>query len=198
MRPKGHSIHVFINKKKYDLDEPEQTGKALKELAGIPLGDVLFLQKKGNDLVIGNDTTVTLKNGDHLHSQPAADYGLDTDTIAAAGLEGERVELHSQPGGWTFLVIHNFPLPEGYTPRAVSVLIKLPPLFPEAAPDMFWVRPAARTRSGSMPKATTTEQLLGGPWQRYSWHLSSGAWKPGESTLRDYIRCIRGRFLRQD
>ena len=25
-----------------------------------------------------------------------------------------------------------------------------------------------------------------------------GAWKPGESTLADYLRCVRGRILRAD
>src|SRR5580765_5484761 len=75
MQPE-HSIHVFINKKKFDLDQPLQTGASLKQLAGIPSGDVLFLQQPGEDQVIANDSKITLKNGDHLHSQPPADYGL--------------------------------------------------------------------------------------------------------------------------
>lgn len=198
MRRKCDDIHVFINKKKYDIEDPEQTGRSLKNLAGIPLEDVLFLQKKGEDLVIGDDASITLGNGARLHSQPAADYGLDQQLVAEAGLEEGNVDLHPQPGGWTFLVLHSFQLPEGFTPRKVSVLVKLPPLFPDAAPDMFWVQPMVHTASGSLPRATTTEQLLGSTWQRYSWHLSSGAWKAGESTLRDYIRCIHGRFLRRD
>ena len=71
-----HSIHVFINKQKYKLEHAVQTGSALNNCAGIPLSDVLFLQRPGDDEVIGNDAKVTLKNGDHLHSQPPADYGL--------------------------------------------------------------------------------------------------------------------------
>jgi hypothetical protein len=65
-----HPIHIFINKKKYEIDNPIQTGASLKNLAGIPLSDVLFLQRPGEDEVIPNDTKITLKNGDHLHSQP--------------------------------------------------------------------------------------------------------------------------------
>jgi len=39
----NHSIHVFINKQKYELEHPVQTGAPLKRLAAIPLSDVLFL-----------------------------------------------------------------------------------------------------------------------------------------------------------
>ncbi len=39
----NQKIQVFINRKQYDLEDPIQTGTSLKKLAGIPLGDVLFL-----------------------------------------------------------------------------------------------------------------------------------------------------------
>ena len=108
------------------------------------------------------------------------------------------MSLHRQPDGWTFLVIRDFELPVAYAPRHVRLLVKLPPLFPDAAPDMFWVSPDVRTVGGAMPRSTSREALLGEEWQRYSWHLAGGAWKPGVSTLRDYLRCVRGRFERKD
>ena len=168
-----------------------------KNLAGIPLNDVLFLQKKGDDLVIANDACVTLKNGDQLHSQPAADYGNEA-WLADADLDVSDAELRAQTNGWTWLIIRGFALPRGYSPQSVDLLVKLPPLFPEAAPDMFWVSPAVRAPGGRNPRATSSEVLLGASWQRFSWHLAKGAWAPGRSTLRDYLRCIRGRFQRGD
>ena len=197
MRPE-HPIHVFINKNKFDLDNPVQTGASLKQLAGIPLGDVLFLQQPGDDEVIANDATVTLKNGDHMHSQPAADYGLESSVVGDAGLGPDRATLHEQAGGWAFLVISDYVLPPGFQPNQVQLLVKLPPTFPDAAPDMFWVHPEVRAPNGSLPRSTSTEQLLGKNWQRFSWHLAAGAWKPGVSTLRDYLRCVCARFLRLD
>jgi hypothetical protein len=193
-----HPIHIFINKKKYEIDNPIQTGASLKNLAGIPLNDVLFLQRPGEDEVIPNDTKVTLKNGDHLHSQPPADYGLGAALLAAAGIPTERAVLHSEAGGWQLLVISDFELPRGFEPNRVELLIKLPPAFPDAAPDMFWVCPAVRTSVGNMPRSTTNERLLGKNWQRFSWHLAAGAWKPGVSDLRDFMRCVYCRFLRMD
>ena len=193
-----HPIHIFINKKKYELDNPVQTGASLKHLAGIPLNDVLFLQQPHEDQVIPNDKKVTLKDGDHLHSQPPADYGLQFAILTEAGLEPARAILHNQPDGWCFLVISEYELPAGFQPGRVEILIKLPPGYPDAAPDMFWVSPAVRTAGGSLPRATSEERLLGKNWQRFSWHLSPGAWKPGVSSLRDFLRCIHSRFLRMD
>lgn len=193
-----HPIHVFINKKKYDLASPVQIGVALKELAAIPDGDVLFLQLEGEDEVIGNEATVTLKNGDHLHSQPAADYGLQHSKFVEEHLASHEFSLHEGPEGWSFLVVSDFPLPSGFRPDKVQLLVKLPPTYPDAAPDMFWVHPEVQTPNGTVPRSTSPERIIEKDWQRFSWHLANGAWVPGVSDLRDYLRCVRARFLRLD
>lgn len=193
-----NAIRVFINKQKFELENPVQTGASLKQLAGIQLQDVLFRQSPGDDEVISNDTEVTLKNGDHLHSQPPADYGFGQTDLSEAGINCTDATIHEQPNGWAFLVITDYLLPEGYQPQKVSILLKLPPAFPDAQPDMFWVYPTVKTTSGALPRATSTENLLGNDWQRFSWHLKPGGWQPGISTLRDFMRCIAARFLRKD
>lgn len=197
MKP-DHLIHVFINGTKFDLTTPDQTGASLKSLAGIPAGDVLFLQQPGDDEVITNETRVVLKNGAHLHSQPPADYGAFGPEEMEAELGEGRGALHPGPEGWSFLVMPDYQLPEGFRPSRVELLLKLPPTFPDAAPDMFWVYPPVKAPNGCMPRATSTERLLGRDWQRFSWHLTAGAWKPGVSTLRDFLRCVAGRFQRFD
>jgi hypothetical protein len=196
--PHEHPIHIFINKKRYEVKDHVQTGASLKELAGIPLNDVLFLQRPGEDDVIPNDKKITLKNDDCFHSQPPADYGWGAALLAEAGFSAQRATLHPEANGWQFLVISDFEVPGGFQPNQVELLVKLPPAFPDAAPDMFWVRPPIRTASGAAPRATTSERLLGKDWQRFSWHLAAGAWKPGVSELRDFLRCIYSRFLRMD
>lgn len=197
MRP-DHPIHVFINQGKFDLESPDQTGSSLKSLAGIATADVLFLQQPGDDQVIANDARVTLKNGDHLHSQPPADYGAVSSALLEAELGPGRGVLHPADGGWSFLVIPEYQLPAGFSPDRVQLLLKLPPTFPDAAPDMFWVSPQVRAPNGCLPRATSPERLLGQEWQRFSWHLAAGAWKPGVSTLRDFLRCVAARFQRLD
>ncbi len=193
-----HRVHIFINKKKYELEHHHQTGEHLKHLASIPLTDVLFLQRPGEDEVIPNDKKIPLKDGEHFHSQPPADYGLGAALLEEAGVAPGRATLHNEAGGWVFVVISDYELPAGFTPNRVNLLVKLPPGFPDAAPDMFWVHPEVRAPNGAVPKATSPEPLLGKNWQRFSWHLVPGAWKPGVSELRDFLRCIYSRFLRLD
>lgn len=188
-------IVIFINKTKYELASVTQTGRTLKEVAHIALTDVLFLEAPGEDEVIPNDATLEVKPGSHFHSSPPANYGN-----AAAATWTERAghagaaQLHEQPDGWQFLVLLGFTLPAAYTPRSVNLLVKLPPTFPDAAPDMFWVEPHVHLASGAVPASTSGETLLGRVWQRFSWHLQQGAWKVGQSDLRDFIRCVRARF----
>lgn len=197
MKP-DQQVHVFINKQKFDLDTPVQTGAGLKAMAGIAAADVLFLQQPGEDAVITNEATVTLKNGDHLHSQPPADYGALDAALLESGVDPNHMTVHRDGSGWSLLVLSDYRLPGGYQPDRVQLLIKLPPGFPDAAPDMFWVRPAVRAPHGALPRATSAETLLGEEWQRFSWHLAPGAWQPGVSTLRDFLRCVAARFQRFD
>ena len=195
---KDREIHVFINRKRFDLGDPVQAGRGLKELAGIPLTDVLFLRQPGKDIVIGNDEKVTLKNGDHLYSQPPADYGHVSPQASSVldGLEG--FALHRQPDGWTFAIHNAFELPNAYVPRVVRLLVKLPPTFPDAAPDMFFVTPIVRVTNGAPPRGTSATNILGEGWQQFSWHLKPGAWMPGVSTFRDFMRCVWSRLEKRD
>ncbi len=195
--PSGHGVKVTINGKSYDFPSPRQTGKSIKERAGIPLGDVLFRDRPGEDEVIPDDAKVVLRHGDCFHSSPPANYG-DGTLITAADVGYERYEALKQPDGWTFLVVPEYRLPEGFLPRVARLLIKLPPLFPDAAPDMFWISPDVKTELGAMPQGTSKEDLLGSQWQRFSWHLQPGAWRAGASTLRDYMRCVRARFEKRN
>jgi hypothetical protein len=188
----AHQVHVFINRQKYEFDSPEQTGRTLKERAGIALTDVLFLDRPHEDEVIGNDAKITLKDGEHFHSGPPANYGHVSVDAAAVG--AAKVEVLSQPDGWTFVIVSDYTLPNGYQPVSVRLLVKLAPTFPDAAPDMFWVFPALHTATGAVPQGASMEPVLSEQWQRFSWHLNPGSWRPGVSTLRDFMRCVRSRF----
>jgi hypothetical protein len=192
-----HSIHFFINRTKYQVAKAAQTGRSLKELGGVALGDVLFRERPGDDEVIANEAHVTVKDGDHFHSSPPADYGSVAAVAEDWAIGSGPRQLH-QPDGWTFVVFDAFPVPAEYVPGLVRLLVKLPPGFPDAAPDMFWIQPAIRLAGGDIPVGTTIESVLGEPWQRFSWHLQPGAWRPGISDLRDFLRCVRTRFERRN
>jgi len=179
-------VHVIINKKKFHIPA-NQTGASLKKLVGAHKEDVLFLQRRCEDEVVPDDAEIELEDCSVLHTQPPARYG-DVEK------QGEVIE---QPGGWRFLILRSFAVPEGFSAATADILIKLPPTFPDAAPDMFWVYPPMTLSNGAVPQAATVQQsLLGQNWQRFSWHLEKGAWQPGSSTIRDFVRCVRARLLR--
>lgn len=188
-------IPIQINRKPYKLESANQTGRSLKALAGIPLVDVLFLVVPGGeDVIITDDQRVVVKAGSHFFSQPAADYGIARE----AGVFPSETRLLPQPDGWTFAILPQQPLSSAFAPAIADILVKLPPGFPDAAPDMFWVRSAVRLSQGAIPRGTSMESLLGEPWMRFSWHLKPGAWQPGVSDFSDFHRCIRARFERGD
>jgi E2/UBC family protein E len=190
------AVTVTIDSKEYEFADPNETGRSLKERAGVALADVLFLDRPHEDEVIADDTKVTLKCGDCFHSAPPANYG--NSALSAESVGFERFIAATQPDGWTFLIVSGYPIPDGFSANEVRLLIKLPPAFPDAAPDMFWVQPQIKTVSGAAPQGTSAETLLGEEWQRFSWHLAAGAWRPGTSTLRDYMRCVRARLEKRN
>ena len=118
----------------------------------------------------------------------------DEEYLARLGLPYEV----TQAGGMIALVIKDWPLPEGYEPRAVELLIRLPPGFPDAPPDMYWCNPPVRLAgSGAYPQAADLfEQHLDQQWQRFSRHLPPGAWQPGRDSLESYLALIRTELAR--
>jgi hypothetical protein len=94
--------------------------------------------------------------------------------------------------GLICVVIKDYPLPSGYDVRTTDVLLRLPPGFPDAQPDMFWCNPPVRLgASGNYPQAADLmEQYLGNTWQRFSRHLNPGVWKPGTDSLGSYMALI--------
>jgi hypothetical protein len=193
--PPDKLVRITIDGTKFSV-APKQTGDALKALAGLPTEAVLFLKQHNEDLVISNDGVVHLKDGDVIVSQIPANYGLTT--LPDDHKPAMRFTEFPQPDGWLFVILHDVAVPQDYRPSMVDILVKLPPTFPDGAPDMFWTSPDLQLANGGCPRNTSHEQALGKNWQRFSWHLLPGAWRIGVSTFHDYIRCVRGRFEKKD
>jgi hypothetical protein len=194
--PGHHAVLVLINRKPYVFEDPHQTGHSLKQRAGIPASDVLFLNRPKEDEVIPDDLRVKLRTGERFHSAPPANYGHADVQELDTGYD--QSELLAQPDGWVWLRIAEYPLNEGYAPPTATLLAKLPPSFPDGAPDMFWLFPAVKTAARAAPQGTSSVVMLGQEWQQFSWHLQPGSWVPGVSTLRDYLRCVRARLEKRN
>jgi Prokaryotic E2 family E len=93
--------------------------------------------------------------------------------------------------GFALLQIEKFPVGAGLAPEEVTLLLRLPPGFPDATPDMFWVDPPLRTVAGATIRGTESiEQHAGRAWQRWSRHIQ-GQWRPGIDNLSTYLFYVR-------
>lgn len=196
--PHCEAVEFFVNDKRYETLDHTLTGLQIKHKASIPSADELFLETDCGDDPVPNDATVLIRKHDRFHSMPSPQYGAPGEAAQreiAAVLNIHCGVVHPQPDGWDHLVLQRFSIPETFNPRHCRLLIKLPPAYPLAAPDMFWLSPAITLApTGGQPQATSVETLGGEAWQRFSWHLQPGYWQPGKTTLRDFLRAIVARL----
>jgi hypothetical protein len=93
--------------------------------------------------------------------------------------------------GFLVIIIDGFPMPKGMVPQSSTVLVRLPPGFPDAAPDMFWLDPAVHAVDGRVFPGTEASQIfIGRSWQRWSRHIQQ-EWRPGIDNLSTYMAYIR-------
>src|SRR5581483_2825851 len=102
--------------------------------------------------------------------------------VRAAGVN-ERKEL--------FIVFHAYAMPQKYKPRAVDLLVRQLPGYPERGMDMFWTRPEVTlAANGQKPdRADISENYLELSWQRWSRHLNG--WRPETDNLETFFAAIQ-------
>ena len=110
-----------------------------------------------------------------------------------------------QVGAELHVLLRDFPIPPAYAPRTSDLLLRLPPGYPNAAPDMFWTKPDVKLASGAWPDRSEYHEVPGaGPgsevyanvhWQRWSRHFQSG-WIVGQPGLQSFVRTIQQELKR--
>lgn len=99
----------------------------------------------------------------------------------------------------TCVTIPSYELPEGYDHTEADLLLRLGLGFPDTPPDMWWFSPAVKLGDGRAVRATdTTEHHLGRDWQRWSRHLNSNDWIPGNDNLESFLAIIGQDLLRKE
>jgi hypothetical protein len=86
-------------------------------------------------------------------------------------LKGKYPNLqHGENYDW--VLIPDFPLPEGWSRKEIKLLFLIPSSYPHAAPDNFYVETGLRVNNGSMPSnySEGTGVPIGGAWGCFSWH----------------------------
>jgi Prokaryotic E2 family E len=111
----------------------------------------------------------------------------DREFLASKGYKFSATRI----GADVHVIIEDFPLPEAYVPRVVSLKIILPAGYPNANLDMFWTLSHVTLATGGTPARSDTYEVHAGvSWQRWSRHFNI-AWRQGVDDLRSYLATIR-------
>ncbi len=119
----------------------------------------------------------------------------DIEYLDARGLAWET--LFEEPSRW--ILVRNFPIPEGYNVSYADIAILLPDSYPTTQIDMAYVFPALSLTSGAAINNVDAIQALDNrSFQRWSRHRTqSNPWRPGLDNLGTHIELIEECFLRE-
>ncbi len=74
----------------------------------------------------------------------------------------------------------------------VTLLIFIPPGYPDVSPDMFYCNPDIKFNNGHSfpPQADVKENYFNQSWQRWSRHITVDSWRPGIDGIQSYLQKI--------
>ena len=109
----------------------------------------------------------------------------DLEFLENLGLQWESI----RDGSGQWLLLHEFPFPEGYIVDNGSVAVSITPGYPSAQLDMAYFHPALSRKDGQALRQTqVTLQIDGKQWQRWSRHYG---WVPGQHNLGNHILLVK-------
>ena len=112
---------------------------------------------------------------------------VDRQFLEEYGLPWETIMDGSQ-----WVLIHEFPAPEGYNHRTVTAAIRIETGYPQTELNMVYFYPALNRADGKVIRATEATQTLDGKtFQRWSRHRTpQNPWRTGEDNLGTHIMLV--------
>lgn len=202
--PLKHTIQIHLGgeciPKEKAFHHAKVFGSQLKSLdPNAQPGDALYADLDGlADELIPDTLRIILQKHDRFIVVPCGNVGCE-DPVAAdlAEVQKHFPLAHLAEGqGVRYLVVPDFPVPDSWSARSVTLLAMVPNGYPMAAMDMFWVDPTLRLSDGREPGGSSFESHLGRTWQRFSWHYRNpqSDWRPGTSCLMSHLHFCQTRF----
>jgi hypothetical protein len=116
-----------------------------------------------------------------------------------AGLEARGLPWETiAQGGSHWLVIHNFPVPEGYTHRTAMAGLRIPPSYPDDQIDMAYFSPALALASGNSIGGLTLTTVDGISYQQWSRHRTgANPWRPGLDDIGTHLLQVESWLARE-
>ncbi len=89
--------------------------------------------------------------------------------------------------GKSGLLIKEYSLPDGYTPRKTNLMLIIPGNYPGAMIDMFYFNPPVERKDGKGIAALVDEVHFDQQWQRWSRHYE---WRPGIDNISNHLTYV--------
>ncbi len=101
-----------------------------------------------------------------------------------------RLEL--APDGAQVLVVPDVLLCGGWNASATTIRVLIPIGFPHVKADCFYADATLRLASGAEPASSSLQNIFGGQYRWFSWHIST--WNPAAGSLDQYLRVCQSRL----
>jgi len=127
--------------------------------------------------------TIELADGTKLRR----DFKLpeeDVETLDALGFKWETVVK----GGTKWLIIHAYPIPEGYNHRTADLALRIPPSYPDDQIDMVYFRPALALTTNRPINNLSDATIVGERFQQWSRHRTgANPWRSGLDNVGTHL-----------
>ncbi|MDQ8011384.1 MAG: multiubiquitin domain-containing protein [Flavobacterium nitrogenifigens] len=109
----------------------------------------------------------------------------DVETLEKLSLQWETLLL---PSMW--LIIYNYPIPDGYNVKNVDIALTITSSYPATEIDMAYFFPPLVKNNGRSINAIQNQHIDGKIFQRWSRHRKPGDWKPGVDNLATHLSLV--------
>ena len=95
------------------------------------------------------------------------------------------------------LLLHGFPIPDGYTIKSSTAAIVIPADYPTQGLDMvYFYPPIIRLDGKEISKTNSSRTFDGIIYQRWSRHYTITRWNPSEDSLATHVMAIKDWLVR--
>jgi uncharacterized protein YegP (UPF0339 family) len=215
--PEARHYRIRVGKDTYIVKESVVTGEQILRLAGKSPPNRWRLDQKlrgGQTNKVGLDEEVHVCEPgverfltiplDQQEGSPVAtdesrqEFQLpseDREFLDSLDQNWEAVE----DGNKQWILIHDYPLPDGYTASAATLAFQIPPSYPTAQIDMVYLHPPVRRKDGKgIPNVNEGYRIDGQDFQRWSRHRTSeNEWRPGIDGVDTHLASVESWFERE-
>jgi hypothetical protein len=210
--PRARAYRFKVNDDVFEWPKPVITGREVLTLAGLTPPENYSLRLKvagGKPRKIELNDKVDLRepgvekfrairkdqnDGEYQGRRDAPLLDADEGFLKGYGLPFDIVA-----DGSTWVILRDFPLPDGFNEKRVSVAIRLEQGYPFTALDMMYVFPALKRLDGKpIPQTESMQAIEGKQYQRWSRHRTGdNPWVPNKDSLETHVYLIEEWFARE-